>query len=155
MKQTDPPSLSYLFRKFLKIGTISFGGFMALISIVQKELVEKDKTVDNEELPGWSLPGHRTAGTDGRECDRLPGLPVAWIPGGTDQHAGCHVPSFLLVLLLSWIYFSYGNIPEFQKFFDGVLPAVAAIILSVSDPDGEKKHRRCQADADRHRFLLD
>lgn len=132
MKHTDPPSLSYLFRKFLKIGSISFGGFMALISIVQKELVEKDKTVDNDELlDGVSLatvlPGPVAVNVIAYLGYRLRGF-----PGGLISMAAVILPSFLLILVLSWIYFTYGNIPEFQQFFEGVLPAVAAIILSVS-----------------------
>jgi chromate transporter len=132
MKQTDPPSLSYLFRKFLKIGTISFGGFMALISIVQKELVEKDRTVDNEELlDGVSLatilPGPMAVNVIAYLGYRLRGF-----PGGLISMLAVTLPSFLLILVLSWIYFAYGNIPEFQRFFEGVLPAVAAIILSVA-----------------------
>ena len=130
----EPPrtSLSYLFLKFLKIGSISFGGFMALVSIVQKELVEKDKTVDNEELlDGISLatvlPGPVAVNVITYLGYRLRGL-----AGGLISMLAVTLPSFLLILLLSWLYFTYGNIPEFEKFFDGVLPAVAAIILSVS-----------------------
>jgi chromate transporter len=105
---------------------------MALVSIVQKELVEKDKTVDNEELlDGISLatvlPGPVAVNVITYLGYRLRGL-----PGGLTSMLAVTLPSFFLILLFSWIYFSYGNIPEFQKFFDGVLPAVAAIILSVS-----------------------
>ncbi len=132
MPEKHDVSLKYLFLKFLKIGSISFGGFMALVSIVQKELVEKDKTVDNEELlDGISLatvlPGPVAVNVITYLGYRLRGL-----AGGLISMLAVTLPSFLLILLLSWVYFSYGNIPEFKKFFDGVLPAVAAIILSVS-----------------------
>lgn len=36
-------TLLFLFLSFLKIGATSWGGFMALISVVQKELIEKKK----------------------------------------------------------------------------------------------------------------
>ncbi len=38
-------NLRYLFFTFLKIGMVSFGGHMALISVIQREMAEKDKTV--------------------------------------------------------------------------------------------------------------
>ena len=122
----------YLFLKFLKIGSISFGGFMALISIVQKELVEKDKIVDNEELlDGISLatvlPGPMAVNVITYLGYRIHGL-----AGGLICMLAVTLPSFVLILVLSYVYFSYGNIPEFERFFDGVLPAVAAIVLSVS-----------------------
>ncbi|MBS0000075.1 MAG: chromate efflux transporter [Cyclobacteriaceae bacterium] len=132
MNQKTQPNLSYLFLKFLKIGSISFGGFMALVSIVQKELVEKDKIIDNDELlDGLSLatvlPGPMAVNVIAYLGYRLRGL-----AGGLVSMFAVILPSFLLILALSWVYFTYGNIPEFQRFFDGVLPAVAAIILSVS-----------------------
>ena len=49
-------SLWYLFTTFLKIGSASFGGFMALIAVVQDQLVERDKVIKNETvLDGISL----------------------------------------------------------------------------------------------------
>ncbi|WP_448634410.1 chromate transporter [Pedobacter panaciterrae] len=42
--------LKYLFLTFLKIGCVSFGGHMALIAVVQKEMIEKDKTLSQENL---------------------------------------------------------------------------------------------------------
>ncbi|RZL31895.1 MAG: chromate transporter [Pedobacter sp.] len=41
-------SLSYLFQTFFKIGLVSFGGHMALLAVVQREMVDKDKTLDND-----------------------------------------------------------------------------------------------------------
>ena len=45
---TPPPatSLKYLFLTFLKVGATSFGGFVALVSVLQDQLVEKDKKLD-------------------------------------------------------------------------------------------------------------
>ena len=37
-------SLSYIFFTFLKLGATAFGGYMSLVAIVQKQLVEVDKT---------------------------------------------------------------------------------------------------------------
>ena len=49
-------SLKYLFFTFLKIGAISWGGFMALVAVVQKQLVDKDKVIKEELLlDGLSL----------------------------------------------------------------------------------------------------
>jgi len=133
--------LKYLFLKFLKIGSISFGGFMALVSIVQRELVEKDQMVENEELlDGISLatvlPGPVAVNVITYLGYRLRGL-----AGGLVSMLAVTLPSFFLILFLSWAYFRFGNIPEFEKFFDGVLPAVAAIILSVSITMAKKNIR--------------
>lgn len=129
-KQNTP--LLYLFLTFLKIGAISWGGFMALISVVQKQLVEKDKKLSDEViLDGISL------------ASVLPG-PIAFnviayigyylkgIKGALISMIAILLPSFLLITALSYVYIVYGQLPAFSNFFMGVLPAVAAIIISVA-----------------------
>jgi chromate transporter len=126
------PDLSYLFIKFLKIGSTAFGGFMALISIVQKELVEKKKTIENEDiLDGISL-ATVLPGPIAVNVITFIGYRLRGVKGGIISMLAVILPSFFLILGLSVAYFKYGNIAQFQKFFDGVLPAVAAIILAVS-----------------------
>ncbi len=132
MNENQTTPLRYLFFTFLKIGAISWGGFMALISVVQKQLVERDKKVDDEViLDGISL------------ASVLPG-PVAFnvvaylgyffrgFPGALVSMVAIILPSFCLVLILSYIYFAYSELPVFSHFFLGILPAVAAIIISVA-----------------------
>lgn len=43
-------SLAYLVKLFSKVGSISFGGFMALIAVLQKQIVEKDKKLEDHVL---------------------------------------------------------------------------------------------------------
>lgn len=125
-------SLKYLFFTFLKIGATSWGGFMALVSVVQKNLVENDNVIDDEEiLDGISLasvlPGPLAFNVVSFIGYRLRGM-----KGSLVSMAAILLPSFLLILLLSYIYFIYGQLPAFTNFFAGVLPAVSAIIISVA-----------------------
>lgn len=127
-----PLKLSYLFFTFLKIGSISFGGFMSLISAVQKQVVDKDKLISSEEvLDGISmasvLPGPIAVNVIAFIGYRLKG-----IKGALVSITGILLPAFLLMLILSELYFRFGNVPEFGAFFSGVLPAVSAIIISVA-----------------------
>lgn len=132
MEKEQATSLRYLFFTFLKIGAISWGGFMALVSVVQKQLVEKDKKIaDDVILDSISL------------ASVLPG-PLAFmvvsylgyflrgIKGALVSMVAIILPSFVLILALTYVYFSYGQLPAFTNFFKGVLPAVAAIIISVA-----------------------
>jgi chromate transporter len=126
------PDLSYLFLKFLKIGSTAFGGFMALISIVQKELVQKNKIIEDEDiLDGISL-ATVLPGPIAVNVITFIGYRLRGIKGGIISMLAVIIPSFFLILGLSIVYYKYGNIAQFQKFFNGVLPAVAAIILAVS-----------------------
>ncbi len=126
------PGYKYLFIKFLKIGSIAFGGFMSLISIVQRELVEKDKTVtDDTILDGISL-ASVLPGPMAVNVITYLGYKLRNFKGGLISMLAVTIPSFILILILSMVYFHYGNVSQLNKFFEGVLPAVAAIILSVS-----------------------
>ena len=132
MQDPDKPSLRYLFFTFLKIGSTSWGGFMALISVVQKQVVEKDKKADGELiLEGISL-ASVLPGPVAFNVIAYLGYKLRGIKGALVSMAGIVIPSFLLMLLLSELYLRYGNVPSFSHFFSGVLPAVAAVIVSVA-----------------------
>ncbi|MBW8333279.1 MAG: chromate efflux transporter [Prolixibacteraceae bacterium] len=139
MQQNNQISLKYLFFTFLKIGSISWGGFMALIAVVQKEFVDKNKIVKDEIiLDGISL------------ATVLPG-PVAFnvvaylgyhlrgLKGALVSMVAIILPSFLLILALAYVYSNYGQIPALSHFFLGVLPAVSAVIISVAANMGKKQ----------------
>jgi chromate transporter len=125
-------SLPHLFLTFLKIGSLSFGGFMALVAAVQKQVVERDKLISHEEvLDGISLasvlPGPLAVNVIAYIGYRLKGLRGALV-----SMAGILLPSFLFMLILSELYLRYGQMPRLDSFFAGVLPAVSAIIVSVA-----------------------
>ncbi|RPG33920.1 MAG: chromate efflux transporter [Muricauda sp. TMED12] len=125
-------SLLFLFYSFLKIGATSFGGFMALISVVQKKLSGKNRLItDDVILDGISL------------ASVLPG-PVAFnviiyigytlrgIKGALVSMLGILLPSFIFMIVLSMVYVEYGQLPVLTNFFKGVLPSVVAIIVAVA-----------------------
>lgn len=125
-------SLLYIFLTFLKLGATAFGGYMSLIAIVQKQLVEVDKKLKEEDLlDGISLtsvlPGPVAVNTIAYVGYRLRG-----ISGAIVAFIGIIIPSFLLVVLLSWLYFSYGNIPAVKNIFSGITPAITALIVTVA-----------------------
>jgi len=127
----SPPSLWFLFWTFLKIGSVAFGGFMALISVVESVMVQRHKLLQHKEmLDGISLanllPGPMAVNVVAFVGYRLRG-PLGALAAAT----AVILPSFILLLVLSYLYFSYGQIPGVQKAFQGFIPAVAAIVFSV------------------------
>lgn len=125
-------SLPYIFFTFLKLGATAFGGYMSLVAIVQKQLVEIDKKMNEEDLlDGISLtsvlPGPVAVNTIA-----YVGYLLRGIPGATAAFAGIVLPSFFLVILLSWLYFTYGNIPAVKNIFSGIAPTITALIVTVA-----------------------
>ncbi len=132
-------SLKYLFFTFLKIGAISWGGFMALIAVVQKQLVDKDKIIKEElVLDGISL-ASVLPGAVAINVITYIGYQLRGIKGALVSMVATVIPGFLLIVGLGVIYSTYGELPVFTKFFMGILPAITAIILNVAFSMAQKQ----------------
>ncbi|MCL4482139.1 MAG: chromate efflux transporter [Bacteroidetes bacterium] len=132
MEENKKVSLKYLFFTFLKIGTISWGGFMALIAVVQKQLVDKDKVIKEELiLDGISL-ASVLPGAVAINVVTYIGYQLRGIKGALVSLVATVFPGFLLVLGLGVLYTTYGELALLNKFFLGILPAIASVILSVA-----------------------
>jgi chromate transporter len=134
----DDESYLSLFWIFLKIGSTAFGGFMALIAVVENYLVERKKLLTHEDmLNGVSLatilPGPIAVNVVAYSGYKIRGLFGAFV-----CVTAVILPSFLLILALSHAYFTWGEIPSVSKVFNGFLPAVAAIIISAAFNMGKK-----------------
>jgi chromate transporter len=125
-------SLLRLFFCFLRIGCISFGGFMSLVSMIETQVVGKRRWLSEEDmLDGIALasllPGPMAVNTVAYVGYRLRGGIGALISA-----FAVLIPTTILMLVLTELYFRYGSTPQVERVFNGILPAVAAIVLSVS-----------------------
>ncbi|PNW26649.1 chromate efflux transporter [Formosa algae] len=125
-------TLSFLFWSFIKIGTTSFGGFMALISVVQKELVKKKPIIEDHILLDAISLASVLPGPMAFNVIAYVGYTLKGVKGALVSMLGILLPSFLFMLILSYLYFEYGQVTVLNNFFKGVLPAVSAIIVAVA-----------------------
>lgn len=127
----EKTSLSALFWTFLKIGSTAFGGFMALISVVQNYVVERRRLLSHEEmLDGISL-ATILPGPIAFNVVAYVGYKLRGPAGALTTTIAVTLPTFLLILILSYGYFTWGEIPSVNKFFQGFIPAVSAIIVAT------------------------
>jgi len=132
------PSLLSLFWIFLKIGSTAFGGFMALISVVQNYLVDRKKLLSDEEmLDGISL-ATILPGPVAVNVVAYAGYKIRGLAGAIVCAVAVILPSFFLILFLSYAYFSWGDMPAVDSVFKGFLPAVAAVIVATVINMGKK-----------------
>ena len=127
-----PISLWFLLFIFLKIGCIAFGGFTALIAVVENDIIRKRKLMSTEDmLDGISLamllPGPIAVNVVAFVGYRLRNGIGAFICA-----TGVILPSFFLLIGLAHIYFTYGELPTISKLFSGFIPAVTAIIIATA-----------------------
>ncbi len=114
---------------FFKIGAFTFGGGYAMIPIIQKEMVEKEKLIDYEEFIDiiavcQSLPGAIAVNTT-----IYVGYQLLGIMGAISALFGTVLPSFLVIIIMAVFYNQIKDIATIQLFFKGVRPAIVALIF--------------------------
>jgi chromate transporter len=123
-------SLTYLFFTFFKIGLLSFGGHMALISVIQRIMVDKDKILEDEVIMNSVgvasfLPGPLAVNVVGQV-----GYHVRGTIGALISSIAVILPSFLIILLVAWQYFAHQQTQSWQEATRYVVGAVSALILT-------------------------
>lgn len=132
MKLGKEITLRYLLLNFLKIGATSFGGFIAMVSVIQDQMVSKDKVIkDKVVLDGISL-ASIMPGPLAVNVVTYIGFQLKGVYGALISMVAVIFPSYILVLGLSWFYLEYGAVPLVDKIFSGIMPAVVSIIVVVA-----------------------
>ena len=121
-----------LFLSFLKTGTISFGGYMMLISMIQREFSKNRKLIKNKKILDAITMASFLPGPMAINVASYIGFLLKGWKGAIVSFIGVLLPSFLLMILFSHLYINSKNIPGFSSFFNGVMPVVAAVIFSVA-----------------------
>lgn len=133
-------SLVALALTFLKIGIIGFGGGMAIIALMERELVKKRRVIGEEEfLHGVGL--SQILGPFAVNTALFTGYRLYGTLGGLISASAFMAPSLVMVIVLSWLYFSYHAIPALQGAVAGLGPVVIALILSAAWSMGRKAFR--------------
>jgi len=124
-------SLAFLFWTFFKVGSYSFGGYMSLIATVRKDLVERKKIIlDEDVLNGLSLASFLPGPVAVNTVVSL-GYLLRGIVGALTSLFGVILPTYLLVLAFSIIYFQPGMSHHFDYHITYIMPIIVAIIIDV------------------------
>jgi chromate transporter len=128
---TLPPtreSLVPLVGYFLKLGTIGFGGPVALVGYMHRDLVERRRWVSEETYRLALAIAQIHPGPLAAQCAIALGYFQAGLAGATLVGLAFVLPSFLMVLALSWLYVTFGGLWWMQALFYGIGAAVIGII---------------------------
>jgi chromate transporter len=116
---------------FLKLGTIAFGGPAAHIAIMHDETVKKRKWLNDQQFLDLVGAVNLIPGPNSTEMVIHIGfLRAGW--KGLIVAGLCFItPAMLIVLLLSYVYVSYGTMPQAQWLLYGIKPVIIAIIIQA------------------------
>ena len=121
-----------LFASFFKIGAFTFGGGWAMISIIEREIVDKHKWIERDDFldllaVAQSLPWILAVNISTAVGDKLRG-----IKGSAIASIGTILPSFLIILAIA-IFLTPDVIKGnriISSIFMGIRPAVVALIVA-------------------------
>ena len=119
-----------LYCSFFRIGLLTFGGGYAMLSMLQKECIEKNKWVTEEEMLNYFAIGQCTPGVIAVNTSTFVGYKNFGVIGGIVATLGIVSPSFIIITALASIIRLYQNNPYFIKAFAGVRVSVCALIFN-------------------------
>lgn len=121
-------TLHQLILYFLRLGTFGFGGPVALVGYMHRDLVEERKWISEEDYKEGLALSQLAPGPLAAQLAIYLGYVHFKIKGATLISLAFVLPSFIMVLGLSLAYQYYGGLPWMQAVFYGISAAVIGII---------------------------
>lgn len=124
-------NLLNLYFSFAKIGTFTIGGGLAMMPMMQAELIEKRKWITDEELIDYYAVGQSTPGIVAVNVATFVGYKQMGIIGGIFATLGMVTPSLVIIMILAGLINSINDYPVVKKALKGINVAVAALLTST------------------------
>lgn len=130
-KKASFSDLLHLFLTFLKVGALTFGGGYAMIPIINKEVVEKKKWMQQSEIIDILAISEATPGPIAVNTATYVGYRVAGFWGSFFATLGLVTPSFAIILLISFFYKQFMEISIINSAFKGIRAGVIILLLNA------------------------
>ena len=126
--QQVPYSLLQMILYMLRLGALGFGGPVALVGYMQRDLVDERKWISQEDYKEGLALAQLAPGPLAAQLGIYMGYVHYRILGATLAGIAFVLPSFLMVVALGWAYTRFGGLSWMQAVFYGVGAAVIGII---------------------------
>jgi len=120
-----------LFVAFAKIGVMTFGGGMAMLPMLQREVVENKGWVTEEELADYFAIGQCTPGIIAVNTATFVGQKRGGVPGGIAATLGVAFPSVVIISLLAGIIDNFNHLAWVKNAFAGIQVCVCVLIFNA------------------------
>jgi chromate transporter len=125
----DTKKMIKLFSVFFKIGAFTFGGGYAILPVIQKEVVDKNKWLSEEEVLDVFAISQSIPGVISINSAIYIGRKVAGIPGAVSSALGMILPSFIVILAIAPLIINLRDNEIVGRFFTGIRASATALIL--------------------------
>ena len=120
-----------LFITFFKIGAFTFGGGYAMIPLIQREVVENKKWITDDDILEIIAIAESTPGPIAINSATFVGFRVCGFWGSFFATLGVVLPSFMIILAISFILNEFQHITAVQYAFQGIRAGVLALLMKA------------------------
>ena len=129
--QSKWKTLWSLFCTFFKIGGFTFGGGYAMIPLIQKEAVENKQWVTDDDILEIIAIAESTPGPIAINSATFVGYRTCGVLGAACATLGVVLPSFVIILLISFVLEQFQEIKAVQYAFNGIRAGVLALLFKA------------------------
>ena len=120
-----------LFCTFFKIGAFTFGGGYAMIPLIQKEAVENKKWITDDDILEIIAIAESTPGPIAINSATFVGYRTAGFWGAFCATTGVVLPSFVIILAISFVLREFQALKAVQYAFNGIRAGVLALLFKA------------------------
>jgi chromate transporter len=121
-------SLFKLFTTFFRIGLFTFGGGYAMIPLIERDVVERNRWVGREDFVDLLAVAQSAPGVFAVNMAVFVGYKLRGVPGALAAAFGCVLPSVMIILLIALFFRQFRHIEVVNNVFKGIRPVVVALI---------------------------
>jgi chromate transporter len=119
-----------LFWTYLRIGTFTIGGGYVMLSMIEREIVERRRWIEQEEFLNMIALAQAAPGLIAVNSAIFIGWRIGGWRGVIATVLGAVLPSFFIILAIAMLFQDYKNYPAVEAVFKGIRPAVVALIAA-------------------------
>lgn len=127
-----------LFTIFAKIGAFTLGGGIAMIPLIEREIVHKQKWIDEEDFIDIISIAQGAPGLIAVNVSIFVGHRIGGVKGSIVATLGSILPPFAIILMVAAIFTSFKDNQTIQAIFKGIRPAVVSLIIAPAIRFGKK-----------------
>ena len=131
MLKTTLKKCGELFLSFARVGVLTFGGGLAMLPMLQREIVERRSWADEDELADYFAIGQCTPGIIAVNTATFVGYKQGGALGGVAATFGVVFPSLVIITVIAALLSNFADIPAVQNAFAGVRVCVCVLILNA------------------------
>ena len=118
------------FSTFFKIGLFTIGGGYAMIPLIEEEVVNKKKWLNQEDFIDLLAVSQSAPGVFAVNISIFIGYKLNKFPGALALALGAILPSFLIILAIALFFHQFKEYEAVENIFKGIRPAVVALIAA-------------------------